>query len=96
MAWGGVAEQYVGCLFFVNTLICTVVMLNLLIAVVSKSFDTIDEKKTQASFREKAGIIAENEYLISTAAKAEWCKPKMSLYYIKEKEDWDDETVEAK
>lgn len=41
-----------------------IVMLNLLIAIISKSFERINEKAELAAFQEKARIIFENSYLI--------------------------------
>ena len=41
-----------------------VVMLNLMVAIVSKSFDEINDNWVQTMFQERAAIIAENAYLI--------------------------------
>jgi hypothetical protein len=40
-------------------------MLNLLIAIISDSFAVIKEQGEKASFREKAGLIAENIFLLN-------------------------------
>jgi hypothetical protein len=56
-------------------------MLNLFIAIISESFDKINSQGAQASYREKAGLIAENSFLLSSEAKNNWCiKDKFLLY----------------
>jgi hypothetical protein len=41
-----------------------VVMLNLLVAIISKSFEEINDMWVSAMYQERASIIAENGYLI--------------------------------
>ncbi len=53
-----------------------VVMLNLLVAIVSKSFDEINDNWLSAMYQERASIIAENGYLIPWYRKVEHCKDK--------------------
>ena len=53
-----------------------VVMLNLLVAIISKSFEEINEKSESAMYRERASIIAENSYLIPWYRKKEHCPDK--------------------
>jgi len=49
-------------------------MLNLFIAIISNAFDQINKEGIKASYREKAGLITENEFLISTDSRNEWVK----------------------
>lgn len=53
-----------------------VVMLNLLVAIISKSFEEINEQAESAMYRERASIIAENSYLIPWYRKKEHCADK--------------------
>ena len=69
--FGKVAPLYCNILFVLNTIITTIIMLNLFIAIISTAFDEINSKGKQAGYREKAGLIAENEFLISTDSKNE-------------------------
>ena len=50
-----------------------IIMLNLLIAIISESFAKINSVSVQASYQEKADIIAENTYLIPDNIKKEFC-----------------------
>ena len=49
-----------------------VIMLNLLIAIISETFNTVNENSVQASYQERARIIAENAYLIPKAKKKQF------------------------
>jgi hypothetical protein len=57
-------------------LVMNVVMLNLLVAIISKSFDEINEKWESAMYQDRASIIAENGYLIPWYRKNEHCPDK--------------------
>jgi hypothetical protein len=57
-------------------LVMNVVMLNLLVAIISKSFEEINEKWESAMYQERASIIAENSYLIPWYRKKEHCPDK--------------------
>lgn len=82
--FGSVGKTWCKVLFFVNTLFTTIIAMNLFIAIISASFEAISSLATQASYREKAGLIAENEFLISVDDKANWCaKGKYLLYVFK-------------
>lgn len=78
---GAVAPKYCLGLFFVNTIFTTIIMLNLFIAIISESFDDINQQGSQASYREKAGLIAENQFLLSIDTKLNWCKMGKCLLY---------------
>ena len=69
--FGKVAPLYCNILFVLNTIITTIIMLNLFIAIISKAFEKINTENIKASYREKAGLITENEFLISTDSKNE-------------------------
>jgi hypothetical protein len=56
-----------------------IIMLNLLIAIISQSFDKINSVSQQASYQEKASIIAENAFLIPEDRKAAYCEPNKYL-----------------
>lgn len=68
-------------LFIINTLATTVIMLNLMISIISNSFDKINSQGTQASYREKAGLIAENQFLLSAEVKQNWCLKNKYLLF---------------
>ena len=57
-------------------LVMNVVMLNLLVAIVSKSFETINDAWESAMYQERASIISENGYLIPWYRKREHCPDK--------------------
>lgn len=61
---------YLWILFVVVGILLPIVMLNLLIAIISKSFEDIHEKSELAAYQEKASIIFENSYLIPSRIKA--------------------------
>lgn len=79
--WGKVAPFFVLILWTLNTLATTVIMLNLFIAIISESFEKINSKGLLASYREKAGLIAENQFLLSAAVRKGWCEPHKYLLY---------------
>lgn len=66
--FGQVGIAFCYFLFILNTLFTTIIMLNLFIAIISDSFASINQQGVQASFREKAGLIAENLFLIRPEA----------------------------
>lgn len=56
--------------FILATVVNCIVMLNLLIAVVSETFATVLDTKDENTYKERAGIIAENYFLLSQGQKA--------------------------
>ena len=50
--------------FFLCTLFNTIVMLNLLIAIISDTFSKVKENQINTSYQEMAAMIAENAYLV--------------------------------
>ena len=57
-------------------------MLNLFIAIISNAFDKINQQGIKASYREKAGLICENEFLISTDTKNAWVKQGKFILFV--------------
>lgn len=51
-------------IFCMVLLVMNVVMLNLLVAIISKSFEDINDMWESCMYQERASIIAENSYLI--------------------------------
>lgn len=51
-----------------------IVMLNLLIAIISQTFDRVNQNAVSAGYQEMAAIIAENSYLISEDAKLSYAE----------------------
>lgn len=57
-------------------LVMNVVMLNILVAIVSKSFEEINDNWQSTMYQERASIIAENGYLIPWYRKVDLCPDK--------------------
>lgn len=70
---GSAAPAVVWIIFCLVLLIMNVVMLNLLVAIVSKSFDNINDNWESAMYQERASIISENSYLIPWYRKKQHC-----------------------
>jgi len=84
--FGTLAPKYVQWLFIFTSLITCVIMLNLFIAIISNSFDKINSQGAQASYREKAGLIAENSYLLTDFQKESWCAFNKILIFCKKQD----------
>jgi hypothetical protein len=67
--FGDVGTPLVYALFIMCTLFNTIVMLNLLIAIISETFSTVKENASNAAYQEMASMIAENSYLIPDHVK---------------------------
>ena len=67
-----------------------VVMLNLLVAIISLSFENINESWEQTMYQERASIIAENSYLIPFYRKKQHC-PDKDMYLLTAREILEDE-----
>ncbi|CDW87954.1 wd-40 repeat protein [Stylonychia lemnae] len=61
-------------IFILCALYTNIVMLNLLIAIISQSFEKINNNANQASYQERSRIIFENNYLISKGLKKNFCE----------------------
>ncbi|CDW81515.1 wd-40 repeat protein [Stylonychia lemnae] len=64
-----VQSTYIWILFVFAGILMSIVLLNLLIAIISLSFERINEKADLAAFQERARIIFENQYLIPNYVK---------------------------
>lgn len=62
--FGEVAVPLVWILFILFTVFNMIVMLNLLIAIISDAYAAVAEVSEQATYQERASMIAENNYLI--------------------------------
>lgn len=67
--FGQVAVPYAYILFLLCTVLNMIIMMNLLIAIISQSFEKISSMAVEASYQERASIIAENSYLIPNERK---------------------------
>jgi hypothetical protein len=81
-AFGTVGAIYCQILFILSTLITTIIMLNLFIAIISESFEKINGYKKTSSLRELAGLISENSFLLSQDQKSNWCQKGKYLIYV--------------
>ena len=73
--WYGDAVQGVTLyvLFVLAILFTNIVMLNLLIAIISDSFEKINSNADSANYQERACLIAENGYLIPPYRRVAYC-----------------------
>lgn len=56
-------------LFIIAVTLTAIIMMNLLIAIISESFETINSNQRSANYQERARMISENSYLIPNLAK---------------------------
>lgn len=70
---------FVACILYTN-----IVMLNLLIAIISLSFEKINGNADKASYQERARLISENNYLIPRSVKVALSGNNSYLVAIKE------------
>jgi uncharacterized membrane protein len=77
--FGSVATMLVFSLFILCTVFNTIVMLNLLIAIISETFENVKENATSAFFQEMAAMIAENAYLIPESERMNYAKKNRFL-----------------
>jgi len=80
--FGAVGVLYCQLLFVVNTVITTIIMLNLLIAIISDSFETVNSQGSLAAYKEKAGLIAENQFLIGKDDRRAYSQKGKLLLYV--------------
>lgn len=62
--FGKLAPYYVWFLFYLCSVLNVIIMTNLLVAIISDSFNKLNSVRLQANFQEKCDIIAENTYLV--------------------------------
>lgn len=77
--FGTVGVAYVFALFIICTVFNMIIMLNLLIAIISEAFAKVNSVSAQASYQEKAAMIAENAYLIPEKRKLMFCSENKYL-----------------
>ena len=95
---GSQAPVIVWVIFCLVLLVMNVVMLNLLVAIISKSFEEINDMWVSAMYQERASIIAENGYLIPNYRRDEHCPSKDKYLVITREllsEENDGNVVEA-
>ena len=78
-AFGDVAVPLVWILFLVFTVFNMIVMLNLLIAIISDAYAAVAEVSEQATYQERASMIAENNYLIPDNVKKNYAQQNSLL-----------------
>jgi len=95
----GCGTQVVFALFIMCTLFNTIVMLNLLIAIISETFSHVKENAQNASYQEMASMIAENSYLIPDKIKTSYAEKNRYLMIVtdleNEMDDDKDEVAES-
>ena len=69
-------------IFVLCALVTNIIMLNLLIALISESFNKINSDKMSANYQERARLISENTYLIPLSRLHEFNDKKESKYII--------------
>jgi hypothetical protein len=73
------APLFMWILFILCTVLVMIIMMNLLIAIISDSFATINSVSKQANLRERAKIISENLYLVPTSVRKTFTKKNTYL-----------------
>ena len=79
---GNRAMPLVWILFILVTMFNTIIMLNLLIAIISETYDNVNQKKEAAQYQEKARIIFENSYLIPEYRRVKHCQKNSLLLFV--------------
>lgn len=62
--FGGVQVSLVWFMFFLCTMFNMIIMLNLLISIISESYEKISANLKAAAYQEKTGMISENSFMI--------------------------------
>ncbi|CDW88225.1 UNKNOWN [Stylonychia lemnae] len=78
--FGEVAVPLVWIFWILCTILDMIVMLNLLIAIISSTFDRVNENQEQASYQEMASLISENHYLIPKKIRQDYAQ--MNVYLL--------------
>eukprot|EP00347_Sterkiella_histriomuscorum_P009906 403339425 len=82
--FGGVGTFMVYGLFILCTVFNTIIMLNLLIAIISETFTMVKENSENASYQEMASMIGENAYLIPQQIRNTYAMQNAYLMIITE------------
>ena len=85
-AFGTVAVPVAWILFVMCTIFGSIVMLNLLIAIISDTFSRVTENADQAAYQEMAKLIDENQYLIPIKVRASYVLQNKYLVIVKDLE----------
>jgi hypothetical protein len=67
--FGALAPYYCWGLFYMCSVLNLIIMMNLLVAIISDSFNKLNSMRVQANYQEKCDIIAENTYMVPAARK---------------------------
>lgn len=87
-----IATQLLLFFFILCTLFNTIVMLNLLIAIISETFSHVKENALNASYQEMAAMIAENAYLIPDTVKQSYAQKNQLIVFVTDlEEDMEDD-----
>ncbi|CDW82835.1 wd-40 repeat protein [Stylonychia lemnae] len=78
-AFGDVAVPLVWIFWVLCTILDMIVMLNLLIAIISSTFERVNENQEQASYQEMASLISENHYLIPKRTRQKYAEQNVYL-----------------
>lgn len=78
-AFGEVAVPLVWIFWLLCTILGMIVMLNLLIAIISGSYDRVIDNQAQAAYQEMAALISENYYLIPVKTREEYAEKNRFL-----------------
>jgi hypothetical protein len=80
--FGDISVMLVFSLFILCTVFNTIVMLNLLIAIISETYDKVRANADNALFQDMASMIAENSYLIPLDVKQNYAKKNRLLFTV--------------
>ncbi|CDW71887.1 wd-40 repeat protein [Stylonychia lemnae] len=83
----GCGTELVYALFIMCTVFNTIVMLNLLIAIISETFSMVKENASNAAYQEMASMIAENSYLIPDRIKQSYAEKNRNLMIVTDLEN---------
>lgn len=89
-------KLYLYWMFFASTMVNMIIMLNILIAIVSDTYAEVVSKADQASLKERAKLVADNIFLMSSSVKKNYCKEQQLLLFIKSNSEGDEEKEEEK
>lgn len=77
--FGEVAVPLVWIFWLLCTILGMIVMLNLLIAIISGTYDRVINNQDQAAYQEMAALISENYYLIPVKTREEYAEKNKFL-----------------
>jgi len=93
-------ELLIWIIFFINTIIVVIIVLNLVIAIMGDTFGKVQETQEATKLQEFASIIRENEFLISRTRLFKHCKYIIVIAPNKSEDqddgDWQGRLIELK